>query len=227
MKRSQVYNTKSMKWKKGIKEMELPILQSGFVGLCDSCLTTNKNAKEELEKVKSLINNILYVKKPNPYFFDPDVEEDTCDYTEYEQLLHRILAVYQTNPSEELKKIMIQYTVIDMPEVRISMPHVAQYESVLKEISSVLPDDRITETLACLAKAQEIEDYFAKAFEEFGQGNYAYARELIAEESYQQIRDQFIAEDSGYWKGSVYIPVSREQMVLNNEDGKVTFSFRT
>ncbi|MCI6714886.1 MAG: tetratricopeptide repeat protein [Lachnospiraceae bacterium] len=158
-------------------------------------------------------------------FFDPDAEEDTCDYTEYEQLLHRILAVYQTNPSEELKKIMIQYTVIDMPEVRISMPHVAQYESVLKEISSVLPDDRITETLACLAKAQETEDYFAKAFEEFEKGNYAYARELIAEESYQQIRDQFINEDSGYWKGSVYIPVSREQMVLNNEDGKITFSF--
>ena len=52
MKRSQVYNIKSMKWKKGIKEMELPILQSGFVGLCDSCLTTSKNAKEELEKVK-------------------------------------------------------------------------------------------------------------------------------------------------------------------------------
>lgn len=158
-------------------------------------------------------------------FFDPDVEEDTCSYTEYEQLLRRIFAVYQANPSEKLRGLMVQYAVIDMPEVRISMPHVAQYVSVLEEINSVLSDDRITETLACLIKAQETEDYFARAFEEFEQGNYAYARELIAEESYQQIRDRFIAEDSGYWKGSVYIPVSREQMVLNNEDGKVTFSF--
>lgn len=163
--------------------------------------------------------------EPCTLFYDADVSQDTCSYNAYEQLLRRVLAVYQASPSEELKGILAQYAVIDMPQVRISMTHTDQYAALLTEISGVISDTQITETLACLAKAQEVEDYFAKAFKEFAQGNYAYARELIAEDAYQQIRDQFINEDSGYWKGSVYIPVSREQLVLNRDEGKVTFSF--
>lgn len=163
--------------------------------------------------------------EPCTLFYDADVSQDTCSYNAYEQLLRRVLTVYQASPSEELKEILAQYAVIDMPQVRISMTHTDQYAALLTEINGVVSDTQITETLACLAKAQEVEDYFAQAFEEFAQGNYAYARELIAEDTYQQIRDQFINEDSGYWKGSIYIPVSREQLVLNRDEGKVTFSF--
>ena len=47
----------------------------------------------------------------------------------------------------------------------------------------------------------------------------------MSEEAYQKIRDGFIEENSGYWEGSVYIPVSREQMVLHREEGKVSFAF--
>ncbi|MCD7723936.1 MAG: hypothetical protein LUI12_00015 [Clostridiales bacterium] len=158
-------------------------------------------------------------------FFDSDIEEDTCGYDDYEQLLRRILAVYQASSSDEIREILAQYAVIDMPQVRITMTHAEQYAAVLSEINELLSDVQITETLACLARAQEILDYFAQAFEEFAQGNYAYARELIAEESYQELRDQFIQGTSGYWKGSVYIPVSQEQLVLNREEGEVTFSF--
>lgn len=158
-------------------------------------------------------------------FFDADVTQETCGYDTYEQLLRRVYAVYQASPSEELKNILAQYAVIDMPKVHLSMTHIDQYIAVLTEINGVLSDTQITETLACLTKAKEIENYFAKAFDEFAQGNYAYARELITEDTYQQIRDQFINEDSGYWKGSVYIPVSQEQLVLNRDEGKVTFSF--
>lgn len=163
--------------------------------------------------------------EPCTLFFDADVEQDTCSFNEYEQLLRRIFAVYQASPSEELKEILAQYAVIDMPQVRISMTHADQYAAVLTEINGAIFDEQITETLACLARAEEVESYFAQTFEEFGQGNYAYARELIVDDTYQQIRDQFINEDSGYWKGSIYIPVSREQLVLNRDEGKITFSF--
>lgn len=158
-------------------------------------------------------------------FYDEDAAQDTCSYNEYEQLLRRLLALYQASPSERIKNILAQYAVIDMPYVRISIPHMGQYMALLTDINAVTGDAKITETLACLTRAKEIQEYFDAAFTEFESGNYAYARDLVAQESYQQIRDDFINENSGYWEGSTYIPVNREQIVLHNENGQIRFSF--
>lgn len=158
-------------------------------------------------------------------FFDEDTVQDTCSYNEYEQLLRRLLAVCQARPSEEIKQTLKQFAVIDMPYVRISLPHVDTYSAVLTEINSMVNDADVSEMLACLARAKEVRDYFDTAFNEFGSGNYAYARELVTEETYMQIRDQFIEENSGYWEGSIYIPVNREQLVLHRDNGNVRFSF--
>ncbi len=158
-------------------------------------------------------------------FYDEDAAQDTCSYVEYEQLVRRLLAVYRSAPSDSLKNILTQYALIDMPYVRISVPHMAQYTALLTEINSVVADAQITETIACLNRAQEVEEYFGAAFAEFESGNYAYARDLIVQESYQQIRDDFINENSGYWEGEVYIPVNKEQIVLHNENDQVRFSF--
>lgn len=158
-------------------------------------------------------------------FYDEDVAQDTCSYTEYEQLLRRMLAVCQARASEEVKNVLRQYAVISMPHVRISVPHLESYAALLSEINGVLSDPLLTETTACLARAKEAGDYFGRAFDEFGAGNYAYARELITEESYLKIRDDFINGNSGYWEGETYIPVSREQLELHIQDGSVRFSF--
>lgn len=158
-------------------------------------------------------------------FFDADTEQDTCSYEEYDALVRRMLALYQANPSDTLGTVLKQYAVIDMPYVQISLPHLEAYRILLTEIDSAVNDAGITETMACLARAREVSDYFDTAFQEFEAGNYAYARDLVAQESYQQIRDSFIEENSGYWEGSIYIPVSREQLVLHREDGQVRFSF--
>lgn len=158
-------------------------------------------------------------------FFDEDTTQDTCSYNEYEQLLRRLLAVYQAKASEEIKQILKQYAVIDIPYVRLSLPHLDGYLAVLTEINNAVNDADITETLACLSRAKEVKDYFNTAFDEFASGNYAYARELVSDEAYQQMRDAFIEENSGYWEGSTYIPVNREQLVLHREDGSVRFFF--
>lgn len=158
-------------------------------------------------------------------FLDEDMAQDTCSYTEYEQLVGRLLKVYQTSPSEERKQVLKRYALIDMPYMRISISHMESYLAMLTEINSTLNDADLADTIACLARAKEIEDYFGTAFDEFRAGNYAYARELVSEEEYQKIRDGFIEESSGYWEGSVYIPVSREQIILHREEGSVRFSF--
>lgn len=198
------------------------------VDKCIQALEADADSEDALSLMHTCYERLFAVSEEDEIctlFYDEDVEQDTCEYSAYEELLRRIFAVYQEAPSEELKAVLAQYAVIDMPQVRISMTHTDQYADLLTEINGVIADAQITETLACLAKAEEVEDYFARAFAEFEQGNYAYARELIAENAYQQIRDQFINENSGYWKGSVYIPVSKEQLVLNREEGNITFSF--
>ena len=158
-------------------------------------------------------------------FFDEDTSQDTCGYEEYETLLRRLLTLYQANKTEGLKGVLAKYALIDITYVRISLPHVDRYAALLADINSKIGDAGITETLACLARAKEVEDYFAVAFEEFEAGDYAYARTLVTEESYQQIRDDFINEDSGYWEGSIYIPVNKELLVLHRKDGAVRFFF--
>ena len=158
-------------------------------------------------------------------FFDEDTSQDICEYKEYEQLLRRMLALYEESPSDGLKDVMARYALIDMPYVWISIPHVDAYTVLLEDINNIVKDSEITETLACLARASEVEDYFKTAFDEFESGEFAYARVLVTEESYQQLRDDFIEGDSGYWEGSIYIPVSKEHLILHREDGNIRFFF--
>lgn len=158
-------------------------------------------------------------------FFDEDISQDKCEYKEYEQLLRRLLAVYEASPSDGLKNVIARYALIDMPYVWISLPHVDAYTGLLEDINEIAKDSGITETLACLARAAEVEDYFNPAFAQFESDEFAYARILVTEESYQQIRDDFIEGDSGYWEGSVYIPVNKELLVLHREDDRVRFLF--
>lgn len=158
-------------------------------------------------------------------FFDEDTSQDVCEYKEYEQLLRRMLAVYEESPSDVLKDVIARYALIDMPYVWISILHLDAYTVLLEDINKIVKDSEITETLACLARAAEVEEYFDTAFAEFETGDFAYARALVTEESYQRIRDDFIEGDSGYWEGTVYIPVSKEHLVLHREDDGIRFFF--
>ena len=158
-------------------------------------------------------------------FFDEDTSQDVCEYKEYEQLLRRMLAVYEESPSDVLKDVIARYALIDMPYVWISILHLDAYTVLLEDISKIVKDSEITDTLACLARAAEVEEYFDTAFAEFETGDFAYARALVTEESYQRIRDDFIEGDSGYWEGSVYIPVNKEHLVLHREDDGIRFFF--
>ena len=198
----------------------------------DKCLQVlglepdNENAIETLQTYcYDLIFEVTDEEDTCMLFFDEDLSNDTCSYHEYEQLLRKMLALYQENKTEGLKNIVAKYALIDMPYVRISMPHVGQYMAVLTDINNAVNDAGIADTLACLARAEEVQDYFAPAFAEFEADNFAYARDLVAEDSYQQIRDAFINEDTGYWEGSVYIPVNKELLVLHREDDMVRFYY--
>lgn len=198
------------------------------VDKCIQVLEKEPDREEALQLMETCYERLFKVTDENEtceLFYDEDITQDTCSYTEYEQLLRRLLTLCQANPSTALKSILVRYALIDMPYIRISVPHMAQYQTLLSDIGAVTGDAKIAEAAACLTRAGEVEEYFDTAFTEFAAGNYAYARDLIVQESYQKIRDDFINGDSGYWEGATYIPVSREQIVLHSGNDQIRFSF--
>lgn len=217
-----------LRYNEAVEEINADNCTLATVDKCIQVLEQEPENAEALELMGTCYERLFGVSDETDasrMFFDEDASQDTCGYAEYEGLVRRLMALYQTKPSTELKDIIAQYALIDMPYVHISLSHVEQYMELLTEINSVAGSEAVKETLACLSRAKEVGAYFDKAFTEFTAGNYAYARELVAEESYQKIRDSFIEENSGCWEGSVYIPVNRELLVLHNEDGRVRFFF--
>lgn len=215
-------------YNEAVREINNKNCTLGTVDKCIQVLEKEPDREEAQQLMGTCYERLFKVTEENEtceLFYDGDITQDTCSYTEYEQLLRRLLTLCQVNPSAALKSILVRYALIDMPYVKISVPHMAQYQTLLSDIGAVTGDAKIAEAGACLARAVEVEEYFDTAFTEFAAGNYAYARDLIVQESYQKIRDDFINGDSGYWEGATYIPVSREQIVLHSENDQIKFSF--
>lgn len=147
-------------------------------------------------------------------------------YEAYENLVRRLLQVYQTSQSEEVKVLLQKYALADTEWMWMDIANADSYCALLQEVYSAAGEEElIGEALSCLAAVQEQEAYFAEAFEEFDAGHYEYGRELVSSDSYQQLRDSFIEEESGCWEGSVYIPVNRDRFVLHRTEEGMTFFF--
>ncbi len=168
------------------------------------------------------------------YFYDADADNDICQYTAYEELVRRMLNLYLNgyNSYENFEEVLEKYALTGTMPAKLSIPHLDSYITLLSDINSGITEcnkgtesGQITKALACLNSAKETLEYFAQAFTEFEAENFAYAKELIIDEKYQQLRDDFIEEKSVYWEGSFYIPVNREQMVFYNKDGQYRFRF--
>ena len=160
-------------------------------------------------------------------FQDERVSTDTCQYAVYEQIVREILALYEQAPSEALGAVLAKYAVIDAEYVYLSTTHLASYHTLLQDVGGVLDNPAVNELFACLARAIEVENDFAGIFAEFEQGNYESAREFIVGDMYQQLRDSFILEESGYWEGAAAIPINKEQMKIHKTDGGFFFSWLT
>ncbi|MDE5598841.1 MAG: hypothetical protein K2J04_13560, partial [Lachnospiraceae bacterium] len=94
-----------------------------------------------------------------------------------------------------------------------------------EDIAAAVSDADAVSLAACLAYAETVEADFADMFTAFEQGNYESAKDFIVGDRYQQIQDEFIEEESGYWEGAASIPVNKEQMVIHRTENGFTFSW--
>lgn len=158
-------------------------------------------------------------------FRDDNTAADTCRYAEYEQMVRSIMDLYEQAPSDTLKAVLTRYAVVDAEYVYLSVSHLAAYHKLLEDVSGAVDDASVRELAACLARAIDVENDFAKMFAEFEQGNYESAREFIVGDMYQQIRDSFILGESGYWEGAAAIPINKEQMKIHKTEDGFFFSW--
>ncbi len=184
----------------------------------------NRQAYEVLDACYSMLFS-AEEENNSRIFMDADVMTDTCPYGEYERMLRSLLALYEQFHTDNLKNILIKYAIPDSEYLYISMPHVNSYRTLAEDIAAAVSDADMADLAACLAYAEAVEADFADMFTEFEQENYESAKDFIVGDRYQQIQDEFIAEESGYWEGAGSIPINKEQMVIHRTENGFTFSW--
>lgn len=158
-------------------------------------------------------------------FYDSDAQTESCQYEAYEQNVRRMFAVYQEQPSDALKEKLTNYLQFEIEEMQMSSAHIESYRTLLWEVNQVVGDENVNELIACLDKAMETKQYFAEMFTEFENGNFESAKDFILTEEYQTLRDSFINAEAGYWAGSDFIPVNKDNLVLHHNENGYQFSF--
>ncbi len=152
-------------------------------------------------------------------------QEESCGYEQYQDLMLRMMKVYEASPSEELKAEIIKFAVPDTAKMLLEVKHLQDYCDLLVKAAQVESSEKLEQLIACMEKAVQVQDYFSQAFAVFESGDFSPVREFMNSSEYIAIRDEFIAGTMEYWKGETYIPVSREMMKIINEDGSFQFSF--
>lgn len=151
-------------------------------------------------------------------FLDETDSEDTCQYGTYETYFRSLMALYEANPSEELRTVLVQFALPKTEYLHLGMTHLENYHILLEEAGALLAEPQVTELAACLARAIEVEADFAEMFLAFEQEDFAKARDFIVSSTYQEIRDAFLAGQGGCWEGANAIPINKERLVIHKTE---------
>lgn len=151
--------------------------------------------------------------------------EEGCSFNKYQDIMLKMLLIYETSPSERLKEQIIRFAVPGETEISLEVSHLQEYQELLTRIGQVGGDEQTAQLSACTAKAIEMQEFFKEAFQIFESGDFAPIKEFMNTEKYISLRDEFLNGTMEYWKGETYIPVSREKMRFTREDDGWKFAF--
>lgn len=153
------------------------------------------------------------------------VENGECGYKLYQDMMLRLLIIYEAEPTEELKAEILKFAVPGSDTIWLEVEHLEEYQALLSRIAQVGESEAVSELAACTEKAITVQDFFGEAFAIFESGDFTPIKEFMNSDEYISIRDEFINGTMEYWDGATYIPVSREKMKFINEEGSWKFAF--
>ena len=155
-----------------------------------------------------------------------DAEESDSSFDKYSSIVDRMLKVYETAPSEELKKVIKEYIIPKENSFTLNLSDVQAYAELLDRAASVAGSDESIDSMkACLADSQRVQGIFADIFTQLDVGNVDELRDFVVSDEYLSLRDVFLNKEDTPQENTVYVPISREAIVLNLKDGKWSYRF--
>ncbi len=147
-------------------------------------------------------------------------------YAEYEAFVKELLAVYSASPSDELKEVILKYATPGEISFTISVSDAASYNELLSTIEkTVSGSENITSMRNCLTNASDVLGIFSGIFEQLDVGNVDELRAFVVSDEYLALRDIFLKGEPTPQENTTYVPISREAMILNNNDGQWSYRF--
>ncbi|MBQ7615172.1 MAG: tetratricopeptide repeat protein [Butyrivibrio sp.] len=147
-------------------------------------------------------------------------------YGEYEELINKLITIYAAAPSEDLKEVIIKYATPGDISFTMNYSDVPDYENLLRKIEDqVGGSDNISSMKLCLSDAVKVQGIFAGIFEQLDVGNVDELRRFVVSDEYLKLRDIFLNNEETPQENTTYVPISREAIVLNNNDGKWSYRF--
>ncbi len=193
---------------------------------------SNKDAVELLDAAYSRVFEDSYGYNVDALFrsdsstYSAEGGSSTFSYGQYETLVKDLLEVYSVIPSQELKNVILEYATPGISSFTMKYEDVAAYEALLAQVeSSVGTTDDITSFKECLTNSQEVQAVFADIFVQLDVGNVDELRDFIVSDSYLALRDVFLNNLETPQENTVYVPISREAVILNCKEGKWSYRF--
>lgn len=154
-------------------------------------------------------------------------DERGSSFTKYEELINRMVAVYEASPDERLREAITEYLIPWEDSFTMSISDVDSYIELLKKAESALggTNEEVKSIKACLDNSKEVLGIFDDIFKQLDVGNVDELRNFIVSDEYIKLRDLFLNKGETPQENTVYVPISREAIVLNCKDGAWSYRF--
>ena len=193
---------------------------------------TNKDAVELLDAAYSRVFDDAYSYSADALFrsdastYSSENGSATFSFAEYETFVKELMTIYEANPTDELKEVILKYATPGVSSFTMNYSDVEAYQSLLAQVEAqVGTDENIESFKACLSNAQEVQGIFADIFTQLDVGNVDELRDFVVSDQYLALRDIFLNDEYTPQENTTYVPISREAMVLNHKDGSWSYRF--
>ena len=147
------------------------------------------------------------------------------NYAKYEEILNRMVSVYEINPSDELKTLIMKYAVPNSSSFTMNYQDAVSYDQVLNKVATAIgTNEEISSLLACTGNMQQVQSIFTDIFDQLDVGNVDELRDFVVSDEYLALRDIFLNKEETPQENTTYVTISREAVIFNK--GENGFSYR-